>query len=172
MAGPSVQGGVSNNINQSRNSVKFASPVRYSAASDIVDTSLSIECNGNGPLTANANLNLSSETSKATSDALTLRSVASTFPYAEPANSSLNGGLGYGYDPQSLVEDKWKTSLGPGDRSLTGNGVGGGHGPGQNGQNNGNLKRYNDNDHYLRFSILTTIGYKNNFLSSQGFQTK
>ena len=71
----------------------------------------------------------------------------------EPANSNLNGGVGYGgYDPTSLVEDKWKSSLGPGAGPLTGNGVGaGGAHAGQNGHNNGNLKRYNDNDHYLRF---------------------
>ena len=129
--------------------------------SDIVDTINGpgpISNTGNGGHIGNANINLSNEASKATSDALTLRSVASTFPYAEPANANgLNGGLngGYTYDPLPLVEDKWKGSGGLGP--LTGNGHGGGSHPGQNGHNNGNLKRYNDNDHYLRSQYNITI---------------
>ena len=73
------------NIAQSRNSVKFASPVRYSANSE--ETAAKPSCNGNG----NANINLSNEASKATSDALTLRSVASTFPFVEPGDSNSQG---------------------------------------------------------------------------------
>ena len=121
--------------------------------SDNIDTSdVGLPSNGTGYI-GNVNINLSNETSKATSDALTLRSVASTFPFVEPANTNLNGlNGGYTYDPSTLVEDKWKTgSAGAG--SLTGNGLVSGSGSGQNGHNNGNLKRYNDNDHYLRFSI-------------------
>ena len=124
--------------------------------SDIVDSNVGGPGNGIPGLgqPANANINLSNETSKATSDALTLRSVASTFPFVEPANTNANGlNGGYAYDPTSLVEDKWKTSGGLGGQALAGNGLGsasGGH-AGQNGHNNGNLKRYNDNDHYLRF---------------------
>ena len=49
--------------------------------SDTVDTSLHLPCNGGA---GNVNINLSNEASKATSDALTLRSVASTFPFVEP----------------------------------------------------------------------------------------
>ena len=116
-------------------------------SSDTVDT-LNLPSNGNG----NVNINLSNEASKATSDALTLRSVASTFPFVEPGsannNLSLNGGFST-YDPSTLVEDKWKTSST--GFSHSDNGVQ--NGSGQNGQtsfNNGNLKRYNDNDHYLR----------------------
>ena len=82
--------------------------------------------------------------------------MASTFPFVEPANTNANGlNGGYAYDPTSLVEDKWKVSggLGGGGGPLTGNGLGPASGSqaGQNGHNNGNLKRYNDNDHYLRF---------------------
>ena len=121
--------------------------------SDTVDTNLNLHCNGTG--TGNVNINLSNETSKATSDALTLRSVASTFPFVEPGpggannNLSLNGGFST-YDPSSLVEDKWKNSTG--QTQL--NGGPNSSNSGQNGQsnyNNGNLKRYNDNDHYLRY---------------------
>ena len=121
--------------------------------SDTVDTNLNLHCNGNG--TGNVNINLSNETSKATSDALTLRSVASTFPFVEPGpgpannNLSLNGAFST-YDPSSLVEDKWKNSTG--QTQLNGGPSSGNSGQnGQSNYNNGNLKRYNDNDHYLRY---------------------
>ena len=58
--------------------------------SDNIDTNdVGLPSNGTGYI-GNVNINLSNETSKATSDALTLRSVASTFPFVEPANTNLN----------------------------------------------------------------------------------
>lgn len=156
--GPGQPGG----INQSRNSVKFASPVRYSANSDIVHANggggagAGLPLNGLGPGSGHANLNLSSQTSKETSDALTLRSVASTFPFVEPANGNGHGGYpGAGgghngdYDPSLLVEDKWNLS-GSGSHPQS-NGVGAAGPGGQATQNGNGVKRsYNDNDHYLR----------------------
>ena len=170
----SLQGqGPGQGINQSRNSVKFASPVRYSANSDIVDPAghTSLPLNGLGPVgSGQANLNLSSQTSKETSDALALRSVASTFPFVEPQANGNNGignggyhgaGGGYqgGYDPSLLVEDKWNLSgAGAGGQPQT-NGVG--QAGGQASQNGNGVKRsYNDNDHYLRYLLLSiTIIY-------------
>ena len=148
--------------------------MRYSANSDIcVDTNggsglnngLGLPpLNGLGPGSGHANLNLSSQTSKETSDALTLRSVASTFPFVEPANGNnghIGNGGGYhgsgggyqgGYDPSLLVEDKWNLS-GAGGHPQSNGGVGaaGQAGGGQASQNGNGAKRsYNDNDHYLR----------------------
>ena len=141
----------SQNINQSRNSVKFASPVRYSANSDQLEPAQ--PCNGNnGP----GNINLSNEASKATSDALTLRSVTSTFPFVEPGDSNISANGGATYDPaSSQVQDKWES---------VGTEPSNGLPTCANGQftqnysyNNGNLKRYSDNDHYLRKSASVQI---------------
>ena len=171
-----LQGPGAPGLQQSRNSVKFASPVRYSANSDIcVDTNtnglnpgLGLPLNGLGPGSGHANLNLSAQTSKETSDALTLRSVASTFPFVEPANGSnghIGNGGGYhgtgggyqgGYDPSLLVEDKWNLS-GSGSQPQSNGGVGaaGQTGGGQSSQNGNGAKRsYNDNDHYLRYILF------------------
>ena len=127
--------------------------MRYSANSDTVDTSAAQQaCNGNGT----GNINLSNEASKATSDALTLRSVASTFPFVEPGDSNISANGVTTYDPSSQVEDKWKTSgtVEPSNGLQT-------CGNGQYNQNysynNGNLKRYSDNDHYLRKSASVQI---------------
>ena len=141
------------NISQSRNSVKFASPVRYSANSDTVDATIQPTCNGNG--NGNGNINLSNEASKATSDALTLRSVASTFPFVEPGDSNISVNGVTTYDPSSQVEDKWKTS---GTEPTNGlQSCGNGQFSQNYSSNNGNLKRYSDNDHYLRKSASVQI---------------
>jgi len=156
-------------IGQSRNSVKFASPThhRYSAASDNLDNG------GNGlpyPIGSKAgsklNLNLSLTTEKVGTENGEAVSQSKAYtqlngnakkdqgplPPQNPEGSWPNGGTSTAKAPLLTRP----TSLTNGHTSFNGqhNGT---SGPNKQAASNGNLKRYSDNDHYLRKSASVQI---------------